>query len=115
MSFEVESKYYDECLGIASIFAPDNMPFYSGVEYSHWAGPNKANANTRIKCGKNSQAQNWAPAILSVTDYGALPAGSSLYMRFPLITLPSGTNVPLTYKVRLMEYANNVPYPTIIS
>ena len=44
-----------------------------------------------------------------------MTAGSSYYFRFPLISLPSGTNVPLTYKVKLMEYANNLPYPTIIS
>ena len=54
LSFEVESKYYDICLGIASVFSPDNMPFYSGVEYSHWAQTAVANANTRIKCGKNA-------------------------------------------------------------
>ena len=115
LSFEVETKYYDDCLGIASIFSPDNMPFYSGVEYSHWAQTAVANANTRIKCGRNSQAQNWAPAILSITDYGALSSSSSYYFRFPLITLPSGTNVPLTYRVRLLEYVNNRPYPTVVS
>ena len=54
LSFEVESKYYDTCLGIAGVFSPDNMPFYSGVYYSHWAGPARANANTRIKCGMNT-------------------------------------------------------------
>lgn len=91
------------------------MPFYSGVYYSHYASNPVANANTRIKCGKNTQTQNWAPAILSITDYGALSTATSYYFRFPLITLPSGTNVPLTYKVRLLYYANGVPYPTIIS
>ena len=50
-----------------------------------------------------------------MTDYGAPSSSTSYYFRFPLITLPSGTNVPLTYKVRLLEYANNVPYPTVIS
>ena len=98
----MESKYYDDCLGIAGVFSPDNMPFYSGVYYSHWASVARADANTRIKCGKNSQAQNYAPAILSITDYGALSSSSSYYIRFPLITLPSGTNVPLTYRVRLL-------------
>ena len=115
LSFEVESKYYDECLGIASIFATDGMPFYSGVEYSHWAGTAVASANTRILCGRNSQTQNWAPAILSMTDYGALSSSSTYYFRFPLITLPSGTNVPLTYRVRLLSYANGVAYPTVMS
>ena len=50
-----------------------------------------------------------------MTDYGALSSSNSYYIRFPLITLPSGTNVPLTYKVKLLSYANGVPYPTIIS
>jgi hypothetical protein len=63
----------------------------------------------------NSQQQNWAPAKLTITDYGALSSSSTYYFRFPLITLPSGTNVPLTYKVKLLYYANGLPYPTIIS
>lgn len=54
LSFEVESKYYDTCLGIAGVFSPDNMPFYSGVYYSHYAGTPVADANTRIKCGMNT-------------------------------------------------------------
>lgn len=91
------------------------MPFYSGVYYSHYASLPVANANTRILCGKNTQAQNWAPAILSVTDYGALSTGTTYYFRFPLIVFPAGTNVPLTYKVRLLHYSNDVPYPTVIS
>ena len=115
LSFEVESKYYDPCLNIDGVFSPDNMPFYSGVYYSHYASIAVSNANTRIKCGTNTQAQNWAPAILSITDYGALSTASSYYFRFPLITLPSGTNVPLTYKVKLLSYVNGSPYPTIIS
>jgi hypothetical protein len=115
LSFEVESKYYDPCLNIAGVFSPDNMPFYSGVYYSHWASIAVPNANTRIKCGANTQAQNYAPAILSITDYGALSTGSTYYFRFPLIALPSGTNVPLTYKVKLLSYANGQAYPTIIS
>ena len=115
LSFEVESKYYDHCLSIDGVFSPDNMPFYSGVYYSHYASIAVANANTRIKCGINSQAQNYAPAILSITDYGALSTGTSYYFRFPLIALPSGTNVPLTYKVKLLYYANGQPYPTVIS
>jgi hypothetical protein len=115
LSFEVESKYYDSCLGIAGVFSPSNMPFYSGVYYSHYAGTPVPNANTRILCGTNSQTQQWAPVKLTITDYGALAAASSYYFRFPLILLPSGTNVPLTYKVRLLKYANGVPYPTIIS
>ena len=80
------------------------MPFYSGVEYSHWAQIAVANANTRIMCGQDTEAQNWAPAKLSITDYGSLSSSSTYYFRFPLITLPSGTNVPLTYKVKLLEY-----------
>ena len=115
LSFEVESKYYDPCLGIAGVFSPDNMPFHSGAYYSHWASIPVANANTRIKCGANTQAQNWAPAILSITDYGALSTASTYYFRFPLITLPSGTNVPLTYKVKLLSYANGSPFPTVLS
>ena len=31
ISFETESKYYDDCLGISWVFSPENMPFYSGV------------------------------------------------------------------------------------
>jgi len=91
------------------------MPFYSGVYYSHWASIAVASANTRIKCGANTQAQNYAPAILSITDYGTLSTASTYYFRFPLIALPSGTAVPLTYKVKLLSYANGQPYPTIIS
>lgn len=115
LSFEIESKYYDECLNIAEVFSPSNMPFYSGVYYSHYASFAVDNANTRIMCGKNTQAQNYAPAILSITDYGALSTSISYYFRFPLITLPVGTNVPLTYRVRLLSYPNGVPYPTVIS
>ena len=115
LSFEVESKYYDICLNIDGVFSPDNMPFYSGVYYSHWASVDRPNANTRILCGKNTQDQNWAPAILSVTDYGALDTSTTYYLRFPLITLPSGTNVPLTYRVRLLHYPNGQSYPTILS
>jgi hypothetical protein len=115
LSFEVESNYYDTCLSIAGVFSPNNMPFYSGVYYSHYAGTAVANANTRILCGMNSVTQEWAPAKLTITDYGALTAASSYFFRFPLIMLPSGTNVPLTYKVRLLHYSNGVPYPTIVS
>lgn len=115
LSFQIESKYYNECLNIDGVFSPSGMPFYSGIYYSHWASIAVPNANTRIMCGKNTQEQNWAPAILSITDYGALSTSSDYYFRFPLITLPSGTNVPLTYRVQLLKYENEIPYPTIIS
>jgi hypothetical protein len=115
LSFQVESRYYDECLSLAAVYSSDGMPFYNGVYFSHYAGTAVPNANTRIFCGKDVQAQNWAPAILSITDYGALSTSSSYYFRFPLITLPSGTNVPLVYGVRLLSYANGAAYPTIIS
>jgi hypothetical protein len=91
------------------------MPFYSGVYFSHYSSPAVNNANTRILCGQNTQAQNWAPVKLTITDYGALTSGSSYYFRFPLITLPSGSAVPLTYNVKLLQYSNGNPYPTIIS
>lgn len=91
------------------------MAFYSGVYYSHFSTPAVTNANTRVLCGQNTQSQNWAPIKLTVTDYGAVTAGTSYFFRFPLITLPSGTNVPLTYKVKLLQYINGNSYPTIIS
>lgn len=115
LSFEVESKYYDECLGISSVFTPSSSPYYNGIYYSHYASIAVSNANTRTMCGMDTQKQNWAPAKLTITDYGALSASTTYYFRFPLITLPSGTNVPLTYKTKLLHYANGVPYPTIIS
>jgi len=97
------------------VFSPTGSPYYNGIYYSHYASIAVPNANTRTMCGKNSQSQNWAPAKLTITDYGALSTSSSYYFRFPLITLPSGTRVPLTYKVKLLYYANGSPYPTIIS
>jgi hypothetical protein len=115
LSFEIESNYYDSCLNIASVFSNDGMSFYSGVYYSHYSSPAIANANTRVLCGQNTQAQNWAPIKLTITDYGAVASGSSYYFRFPLITLPSGPNVPLTYRVQLLQYSNGNAYPNIIS
>lgn len=91
------------------------MPFYSGVYYSHYSAPAVTNANTRILCGQNTQAQNWAPIKLTITDYGAVTAGTSYFFRFPLVTLPSGSAVPLTYKVKLLQYSNGNAYPTIIN
>jgi hypothetical protein len=115
LSFEVESNYYDSCLGIQNVFANDGMSFYSGVYYSHYSTPAVGNANTRILCGQNYQGQNWAPIKLTVTDYGAVSSGTGYYFRFPLISFPSGTSVPLTYKVKLLSYLNNNAYPTIIN
>jgi hypothetical protein len=91
------------------------MPFCSGVYFSHFSSPAVNNANTRILCGQNTQAQNWAPIRLTITDYGALAAGTSYYFRFPLITLPSGPGVPLTYKVKLLQYSNGNAFPNIVS
>lgn len=115
LSFEVESTYYDSCLNIQGVFSTDGMTFYNGVYYSHFSTPAVINANTRILCGQNTQAQNWAPAKLTVTDYGAVSSGSNYFFRFPLITLPSGANVPLTYKVKLLQYNNGNAYPIIVS
>jgi hypothetical protein len=115
LSFEVESNYYDSCLSIQNLFSNDGMAFYSGVYYSHFSTPAVANANTRILCGQNTLAQDWAPAKLTVTDYGDVTAGTNYFFRFPLITLPSVTSSPLTYKVKLLQYSNGNAYPTIIS
>jgi hypothetical protein len=115
LSFEVESNYYGSCLGIQNVFSNDGMAFYSGVYYSHFSTPAVVNANTRILCGQNTLAQDWAPIKLTVTDYGAVTAGTGYFFRFPLITLPSGANVPLTYKVKLLQYSNGKAYPNIIS
>jgi hypothetical protein len=115
LSFEIESNYYDTCLGIQNVFAADAMSFYNGVYYSHFSSPAVGNANTRILCGQNTQGQNWAPIKLTTTDYGAVTAGTNYYFRFPLITFPSGTAVPLTYKVKLLSYSNNNAYPTIMN
>lgn len=93
------------------------MPFYSGVYFSHYSSPAVANANTRILCGQNTQAQNWAPIKLTVTDYGAVNPGTNYYFRFPLIILPNTgvNNVPLTYKMKLLQYSNGNAYPIILS
>lgn len=91
------------------------MTFYNGIYYSHFSSPAVTNANTRILCGQNTQSQNWAPIKLTVTDYGAVTAGTSYFFRFPLITLPSSNDSPLTYKVKLLQYANGKAFPTIIS
>lgn len=91
------------------------MAFYSGVYYSHFSTPAVTNANTRILCGQNTQAQNWAPIKFTVTDYGAVTAGTSYFFRFPLVTLPSPNGAPLTYKVKLLQYSNGNAYPFIIS
>jgi hypothetical protein len=91
------------------------MDFYSGVYFTHFSNPAHTNANTRILCGQSTLAQNWAPIKLTTTDYTALAAASSYYFRFPLITMPSGNNSPLTYKVKLLQYANGNHYPTIMS
>ena len=96
------------------------MAFYSGVYYSHFSTPVSAsalNANTRILCSPSTptQAFNWAPVKLTVTDYISITAASSHYFRFPLIKLPSDTNVPLTYKVKLVSYSSGDSRPTIIS
>jgi hypothetical protein len=116
LSFEVESNYYHSCLNIAAnVFNADGMPFYSGVYYSHYSNPAVPNSNTRILCGQNTQSQDWAPIRLTVTDYGAVTAGTIYYFRFPLITLPSGSNVPLTYKVKLLQYSNGNAYPNIMN
>lgn len=115
LSFEIESNYYDYCLNIPSVLSSDGMNFYNGVYYSHFSSPAVTNANTRILCGQNTQKQNWAPIRLTITDYGAVNSGTNYYFRFPLITFPSGTAVPLTYKVKLLQYANNIPYPVIVA
>ena len=120
LSFEIESTYHDSCLGIASTFATDGMTFYSGVYYSHFSTPDSTaaeNANIRILCGPSTPSQllNWAPIKLTVTDYVAITAGSSHYFRFPLIKLPTGNTMPLTYTVKLLQYKNNEGNPTIIS
>lgn len=91
------------------------MTFYNGVYYSHYSSPAVVNANTRILCGQYTQGQNWAPVKLTVTDYGAVNAGTTYYFRFPLITFPSGSSVPLTYKVKLLSYSNNNAYPVIMN
>jgi len=83
--------------------------------YSHFSNIAVLNANTRVLCGQNTQNQNWAPAKLTVTDYGAMSAGTSYYFRFPLIDFPTGTTVPLTYKVKLLQYANGNSYPVIMN
>lgn len=115
LSFEVQSKYYDPCLDITSVISPTGNPYYNGIYYSHFATIAVPNANTRTMCGMNTQTQNWAPAKLTITDYGALSTATNYFFRFPLIRLPSGSNVPLTYKVKLLYYPNGSPYPTIIS
>jgi len=91
------------------------MPFYNGIYFSHFSNPAVTNANTRILCGQNTQNQNWAPIKLTVTDYGAINTATTYYFRFPLITLPSGDNVPLTYTVKLLQYDNQVAFPRVIS
>ncbi|CAM5999584.1 unnamed protein product [Sphagnum balticum] len=91
------------------------MTFQNGVYYSHYASPVVLNANTRVQCGQNTQAQNWAPIRLSVTDYGTFAANTAYTFRFPIITLPNSNNAPLTYIVRLIQISNNYHYPVIMN
>lgn len=91
------------------------MTFYNGVYFSSYSSPEILNANTRILCGQNTVTTNWAPIKLTVTDYGAVTAGTSYFFRFPLITLPTGAGIPLTYKVKLLQYGNGNAFPTIMS
>lgn len=110
---EIESTYYDSCLGLSTLFASDGMTFYNGIYYSHYASPAVLNSNTRILCGQFVQAQNYAPIILSITDYGQMLANNAYYFRFPLTLLPSGTKVPLTYQIKLVYYTSNNHYPIV--
>ena len=96
-----------------SIYSNDGMDFESGVYFSHYSSPSVANANTRLHCGQYSES--YTPIKLTVTDYGQMSANSNYYFRFPLIKNPSGTNNPLTYKVRLLHYGNSEYYPIVMN
>lgn len=89
------------------------MPFYQGVYYSHYSSPAVPNANTRFHCGQYSQ--NYAPIKLAMTDYGTWTAGTTYYVRFPLLLLPSTTNSPLVYTLKLIQFTSNSHYPIVVS
>lgn len=88
------------------------MTFQNGVYFTHYSSPAIGNANTRIFCGQ--YASSYTMPKLRVTDYGQFTAGTSYYFRFPMITNPGTYNIPFIYKVRLLSYANNNYYPTVI-
>ena len=87
------------------------MVFESGTYFSHYSEPANTDANTRLMCGQSSIEE---PVKLTVTDYGQMSANTNYYFRFPLITNPPTTHHPLTYRVRLLSYAVNTHYPTVI-
>jgi len=62
-------------------------------------------------CGDTSMEEN---VKLTVTDYGAMNAGTSYYFRFPLVKNPPNVDHPLTYKLKLLRWNSNTFYPTIM-
>ncbi len=95
------------------------MAFASGAYFSHYSSSDPiginsiSTATTRILCGQYESS--YAPVKLTMTDYGQMTENIQYDFRFPLITNPSTTNSPLTYRVRLLSYENGKHYPKIIN
>lgn len=94
------------------MFSNDGMTFQNGYYFSHFSSPAVTNANTRLFCGQYSSS--YTTPRLRTTDYGQLSAGTSYIFRYPLITNPTSRYLPFIYKFRLLSYANNIHYPTVI-
>ena len=51
---ELESRYFDGCLGVDAYYASDGMFFESGTYFSHYSDPAHSDASTRLLCGQYS-------------------------------------------------------------
>lgn len=108
---EIPTKYFSDTLGIPGYFTSDGLSYSNGQYYTHISNPAQTNANTRFMRGQ--QSYSYTPSRLSVTDYGAFGL-SSYTFKFPLIQFPQGDLIPLTYKLSLVTYPNNVSYPVVV-
>lgn len=63
---------------------------------------------------KGQRTRNYTPMRFSVTYFSDFLSTTSYTFKFPLIVLPQGDNIPLTYKVSLVSYANNAATPVIM-
>lgn len=108
---EVPTRYFSDDLNIPTVFTNEGLAYTNGQYYTHLATPSITNANTRFMKGQN--ANNNAPSRFSVTDYGAFASGTTFTFKFPLITHPTGTGTPVTYRLSLYSIANGVTYPVI--
>lgn len=112
LEIEFENKYFDNCLGIDTLYSNDGMTFQSGAYFTHYSSPSATNANTRLLCGQYTSS--YTTTKLRVTDYDPFLAASPYYFRFPMISNPGTVNTPFIYKVRLLSYANSNYYATTV-